>query len=166
MANIIIVDENDNEIGVKERTEIDYEVDIYRSTGIWITNSNGDALMAQRSMKKDKDPGLWGPAAAGTIDEGETYESNAYKELEEELGLSGVELTEGPEMYSDVPRRRFARYYLGVSEVKIEDLVLQESEVEAAKWVTRAELIEDVVNNPQNYVPAMAAGLELLGYTN
>ena len=82
---VIIVDENDNPIGLKYREDIDYSKDTYRCTGIWITNSNDEVLIAQRKFTKDKDPGKWGPAVAGTIEEGETYESNAYKEMKEEI---------------------------------------------------------------------------------
>jgi isopentenyl-diphosphate Delta-isomerase len=73
---IIIVDENDNVVGAKEKSDIDYSKDIYRSSALWIFNSGGEILLAQRSVKDDRHPGHWGPAVAGTVDEGETYESN------------------------------------------------------------------------------------------
>ncbi|MFA6422790.1 MAG: NUDIX domain-containing protein, partial [Candidatus Buchananbacteria bacterium] len=86
MAKIIIVNENDEAIGHKERNELDFS-DIYRVSGLWITNLKGEILLAQRAFTKNHDPGKWGPAAAGTVEEGEDYETNILKEAEEELGL-------------------------------------------------------------------------------
>ncbi len=31
---------------------------------------------------------MWGSAVAGTVEKGEDYESNIYKETEEEIGLA------------------------------------------------------------------------------
>ena len=83
-----IVNENDEIIDYKPRNEIDYKKDYYRIGCLWLTNSKGEVLLAQRLLTKDKDPGMWGPSAAGTLEKGESYESNIYKEAEEELGLS------------------------------------------------------------------------------
>jgi len=46
--------------------------------------------LAQRSFNKTHNPGQWGPAVAGTNDEGETYESNIIKEAEEEIVLRDI----------------------------------------------------------------------------
>lgn len=73
---IQIVDDQDQFIGLKERNEVDYKSDIYRVSALWLTNSKGQTLLAKRAAVKDKDPGKWGPAVAGTIDEGETYDEN------------------------------------------------------------------------------------------
>lgn len=85
-SKIIIVDENDTIIGHKNRDSME-DGDMYRVSALWIQNSKGDILLAQRSFDKRNDPGKWGPAVAGTVEEGETYESNIIKEAEEEIGL-------------------------------------------------------------------------------
>src|SRR3989344_2570418 len=90
----IIVDEHDNPIGLKDREDITSE-DIYRVSLLWITNSKGEILLARRAYTKSHDPGKWGPAVAGTVEEGETYESNIIKEAEEELGLTNLKLVSG-----------------------------------------------------------------------
>jgi len=89
-VKIIIVDENDNPIGLKERGTLDYDKDIYRVSALWITNSKGQILIARRALTKKQNPGKWGPGVAGTIDEGETYDSNIIKEAKEELGLQNI----------------------------------------------------------------------------
>jgi isopentenyldiphosphate isomerase len=150
-----IVDENDVLIGLKERTAIDYSNDIYRSSCIWIENPKDEVLLVQRAWSKDKDPGMWGTAAAGTIDEGETYEGNAYKELEEEIGLTGVELTYVTKFRETNPRNQFIKLYIGKCDVQIDDLKLQKEEVETAVWIAKSELKQDYAKDPGKYVPLM-----------
>ena len=58
-----IVDDQDNIIGAKPRNEIDFKKDCFRSSGLWLTNSKGQVLIAQRSLSKDKDPGKWGSSS-------------------------------------------------------------------------------------------------------
>ena len=74
---IILVNENDEIIGYKERGTLDKE-DIYRVSALWIQNSKGEILLAQRSFNKNNNPRKWGPAVAGTNDEGESYESKTF----------------------------------------------------------------------------------------
>ncbi|GAF94063.1 unnamed protein product, partial [marine sediment metagenome] len=81
-SKIIIVDDNDKIIGYKERDTLKRE-DIYRVSALWITNSHGEILLARRHHTKSHRPRKWGPAVAGTVDAGETYEDNIIKEAEE-----------------------------------------------------------------------------------
>jgi len=70
---IHIVDENDRLIGVKNRAAIGYAKDIYRVSALWLTNPDGYVLLAKRANQKDKEPGVWGPAVSGTVEENEDY---------------------------------------------------------------------------------------------
>jgi len=108
---IQIVDANDNLIGHKVREKLDLLHDIYRATGLWLTNSSGDVLIAQRKFTKVSDPGKCGPAVSGTVDEGETYESNIYKEAQEEIGLTGVKFEVGQKSRVYGPRNYFAQWF-------------------------------------------------------
>lgn len=152
---IIIVDENDQQIGVKERSKMDYSVDIYRSTSLWLTNSNGEVLIAKRSLDKDKDPGVWGPAAAGTVDEGETYDSNVYKEAEEEIGLTGVQFEKASKAFYEGNRRQYCQWFTASIDWPLDKFKLQVEEVAELAWVDSQVLKEDVTNNPKNYIPMM-----------
>ena len=72
---ITIVDGDDTVLAYKREHELDYARDNYRVSALWVTNTMGEVLLAQRSLKDDHQPGLWGPAAAGTVEK-ETYEEN------------------------------------------------------------------------------------------
>ena len=87
---IQIVNTNDKVIGLKERKNLDYKNNIYRSSALWIINSKGKSLLAQRALTKKHHPGKWRPAVSGTIEKNETYDSNIIKESEEELGLKNI----------------------------------------------------------------------------
>ncbi|MDO8336014.1 MAG: NUDIX domain-containing protein [Candidatus Saccharibacteria bacterium] len=162
MENIQIVDENDVIIGYKPRNQVDYEKDIYRSSVIWIINSDGEALIAQRKMTKDKDPGLWGPSVAGTVEQDETYDSNAYKEAEEEVGLTGYTLEKLEKNLVITTRRHFVQLYKAVVDEPLEYFTPQPEEVEAVEWVKLVDLLKDIEVNSDKYVPSISLGLKVL----
>lgn len=159
---IIIVDENDVPIGFKYRDKIDYTKDIYRWSGIWIENSRGEVLITQRKLTKDKDPGKWGPAAAGTLEEGETYESNAYKEVQEELGITVDSFELGPKQHADTPRRYFGQWFLCKLDKTLDEFTIQEDEVEQIAWVKKEKLVNDMKQNPEKYASSFIQGTESL----
>ncbi len=152
---IIIVDENDSEIGSADRdTVVPGDRRIFRATGLWVTNSSNTILLAQRSHLKKAEPGKWGPAASGTLETGETYVSNLIKETSEELGLTLTQdmLIAGPKLFSDVGYSLFAQWYFLVLDKPIDEFVLQHEEVERVKWFTRNELENEITKNPNQFL--------------
>ena len=156
-----VVNKDDEVIGHKLRKEIDFKLDIYRIAALWLTNSNGDVLIAQRLLTKDKDPGKWGPAAAGTLEEGEDYETNIYKEAEEEIGLTAVAFTKGPKQRFHV-RESFCQWFTGICDWDVDQFILQPDEVAQVEWVSQKSLIKDINDNPDKYVPSMSSIIDLL----
>lgn len=155
-----IVDGDDTLIGHKLRNEIDFEKDYYRIGCLWLTNSKGEVLLAQRLLTKDKDPGKWGPSAAGTLEEGETYESNIYKEADEELGLTGVVFTPIHKLKLEVPRKSFLQLFIGTCDWPAEKFTPQPEEVEKVAWVNVEELKKDILEKPNKYVPSIKLLIE------
>lgn len=159
MPKVIIVDENDTPIGLKERADF-LPGDIHRVTALWLTNSQGEILLAQRAFTKKHAPGMWGPAVYGTVDEGETYESNVIKETKEEIGLSISldELKKGPKYLAGegTENGRFVQWFSAVRDVAIDELTLPPDEVIAARWITLADLKREVLEAPDRFVSAMS----------
>lgn len=84
-----VVDEQDNEVGVRTRSECHGDPTlIHRTVGVAVFDSAGRLLLQKRSMTKDMEAGLWGISAAGHVGVGEAYEKAASRELAEELGIS------------------------------------------------------------------------------
>lgn len=150
----IVVDDQDNVITYKKRRDLK-STDRIRVTGVWIENSAGKVLIAQRSYKKELHPGLWGPAAAGGVAKGESYEENAYKELEEEVGLTNIplELVDSATVDHSDGTRRYAAWFKGYSDTAIADLTLEDA-VETVKWVDKKWLAVDLKVHPEKYVPS------------
>jgi isopentenyldiphosphate isomerase len=147
---IPIVNEQDEIIGYKERENKGPE-DIFRVTGLWVTDKDGNILLAQRSFKKKGGPGLWGPAVAGTVEEGETYESNMTKEAEEEIGLIGLKLTPGPKIRS-AGKKYFIHWFTVVIDHDY-PFKKQEEEVESLQWFTKEQISKLVKEKPEIFVP-------------
>lgn len=151
---ITIVDENDNVIARKPVGEVNYETDIYRVSALWITNRHNEVLLMQRSFKHEHQPGLWGPAAAGTVED-ETYEQNIIKEAAEELGLIDINISLSYKILKQAGGRRyFCQWFTAeIAPEMIAKLVPEEGEVETFAWIAAADLVKDVMIRPENYLP-------------
>ena len=160
---IPIVDENDNIIGIKDR-EDRKPSDITRVTVIWITDENGNILLQQRKFNKRVGSGKWGPGVTGTVEDGETYESNAYKELEEEIGIKNIPLTESKNFFGEnTTGKRFAQLYLcQISSKQI--LTPQESEVEKLEWFSKEEFMNFYKEKTEEFPGIMKDLIDFLGY--
>ena len=66
----------------------------HRATHALVFNSRGEVFFQKRSMKKDRQPGVWDSSASGHVDSGEDYDSCVVRELREEIGL---DLSQPPE---------------------------------------------------------------------
>jgi len=146
---IPIVNEQDEIIGYKDRDDRDSK-DICRITGLWVTSPDGDILLAQRSFNKKRDPGVWGPAVSGTVEEGETYESNIIKEAEEEIGLRGIPFALGPKMRRSTSHQYFVQFFTAVVP-KDYPFVKSDEEVEAIRWFTKDEMIKLLDEKPEMF---------------
>lgn len=158
MARFIIVNEKDEVIGYKEKEDIRQE-DIYQVSALWLENSKGEILLAQRALTKSHDPGKWGPAVAGTVEEGETYDLNIMKEAEEEIGLSGVTLMVEEKRRvgknKGSPHNYFRQMYSAVVDRRIEDFRIQEDEVAAIRWFTKEELKKEIKEHPEQFLESV-----------
>jgi len=161
MSKIPVVNENDELIEYKEREDLVVS-DIYRVSALWITNSQGQILLAQRALTKSHNPGKWGPAVAGTVEEGEDYEANIIKEAEEELGIKNVEFIKADKVRRiNTPHNYFTQWYTAVVDKEIDEFRIQKNEVEEIKWYDRGELESDLAENPDNYLKGVRDYLKM-----
>ena len=152
--NIIIVDENDTIIGYKKREELN-KSDRYRVSALRLTNTQWEILLAQRAFTKKKSPWQWWPAVAGTVEEGETYESNIIKEAEEEIGLTWYDFIQSKKReYIQIHTYRWQRFTVIVDK-PIEQFVIQEEEVEQVKRFSKEELQQALYERPEEFLDSM-----------
>src|ERR1043166_7202136 len=82
-----VVNERDEVIGSRPRSEVHRLGLLHRVVHILVSNSRAEIFLQKRSMKKDRQPGLWDSSASGHVDSGEDYDTCAVRELQEEIGL-------------------------------------------------------------------------------
>lgn len=148
---IPIVDENDNIIEYRERNDRDENV-IYRVSSLWITNSREEILLARRGWNEVHDPGKWGPAVAGTVEEGETYESNIIKEAEEELGLKNIKPILGQKLRKKTKWNYFSQQFSIILDRDVSEFKIAEDEIAEIKWFTPGELKKELKEHPDDFL--------------
>lgn len=153
MPRIIIVDEKDNIIGYKDRKDR-LDTDIIRCAGLVVYNSKDELLLAQRVHTKKYDPGKWGPAAAGTVEEDETYEQNIIKEAKEEIGLEidKSKLITGPKVPTKPVIRYFVQTFFYKCDWPIEKFTPRKEEVAAMQWIHIDKLIKWAEEKPEELI--------------
>jgi len=160
LNQVIIVDDSDTPIGCKDRSLLTKE-DIYRVSALWITNSKGEILLTRRHHTKINHPGKWGPAVAGTVEEGETYEENIVKEAEEELGLKNIKPSIGPKIETKSQYHHFTQWFILKIDRGINEFTIQKDEIEEVKWISPSDLKQKLQNNPEDFLPTMGKYLNL-----
>ena len=99
---------------------------------------SGRIYVHRRSDAKDWAPSHWDAAAGGVIVVGEEPPASALRELEEELGITGVDLAGlGTHLYEDDTVRCFEHAYEVVWDGPVRH---QPEEVAEGRWLTLAEL--------------------------
>ena len=82
-----VVNERDEVIGQRPRSEVHRLHLNHRAVHVLVFNRRGDLLLQKRSMRKDCFPGTWDSSSSGHLDQGEAYDACAVRELREEIGL-------------------------------------------------------------------------------
>src|SRR5215468_9128241 len=82
-----VVNDRDEVIDRRPRSEVHRLGLRHRAVHVLVFNSRGEIFLQKRSMKKDRQPGLWDSSASGHVDSAEDYDACAVRELEEEIGL-------------------------------------------------------------------------------
>ncbi len=162
------VDEVDNELGGLPRAELRERGLIGRGTVILLFNTAGELCVHRRTLSKAIYPGYWDVAAGGMVKQGEGYLESATRELEEELGISGVPLREHMRFLFDEPDNRlWCALFSAVSDAP---LTLQPEEVLEARFMSIEQALAAAKTQPfcpdsfeafKRYLASGAAGREI-----
>ena len=157
---VTLVDENDNVIGKKDR-DLLTDDDRWRVVSIWVTNPQGDILIAQRGLTKKLGAGLWSCAAEGTVEHPDSYEQTANREIVEEVGVAAnLEPTHvGNFLWSF--GKRACMGFKGVIDLPIEAFKIPKDEVEAIQWIKPYKLWEEVETRPEKFISHFKSFKEL-----
>lgn len=141
---LAVVDEHDHIIDRRPRSEIHALALRHRAVHILLFNEAGQLLLQKRSMKKDLNKGLWDSSAAGHVDDGETYDICAPRELQEELGVTAG-LTA---LFKLEPRPDLGMEFIQVYHCQHNGpFALAVDEIDETRWVSQHEVDEWVGRN-------------------
>ncbi|KPB69209.1 NUDIX hydrolase [Pseudomonas cannabina] len=150
------VDEQDQLLGSRVRAELREQGLIGRGTYILLFNSAGELCVHRRTLSKAIYPGFWDVAAGGMVQADESYAESAARELEEELGVSGVPLQAHERFFFDQPGNRL--WCAVFSAVWDGPLTLQPEEVLEARFMPVEDVLHEAAHNP--YCPDSLAALK------
>lgn len=88
MEEVILVDENDGQVGTMEKMEAHIKAVLHRAFSVFIFNSRGEMLLQQRAINKYHSGGLWTNACCSHPRPGEETIHAATRRLQEELGFA------------------------------------------------------------------------------
>lgn len=145
---IQIVDKDGVFLGLaKSPAEAKQKGQIRLISRVILKNSNGEYLLQKRAEDMFAWPGFWDSSAAGHVDEGETPEQAAYRELFEEIGIDDIQLSYVEALYhanetdeDGSTNRMYSHIYTGVFNAHINTLSLDPAEVSEVRWFSRAEI--------------------------
>lgn len=87
MEQVILVDENDQQIGLMEKMAAHEQALLHRAFSVFIFNSEGKMLLQQRAISKYHSGGLWTNACCSHPRSTETVAEAAVRRLQEEMGF-------------------------------------------------------------------------------
>lgn len=117
---------------------------------IMVIHEDGDILVMQRDLNKATYPGYYEASAGGAVLKGESFYDGALRELEEETGIKAKELTQ---IYSAMSDDSIYKGYVCKTNIKKDDITLQEGETIAYKWLSKEQFLE--VYNSKNYIKSL-----------
>lgn len=166
MDELILVDQNDNEVGSEEKIRCHLgEGILHRAFSVFIFNDRGELLLQQRGRKKLLWPLYWSNTCCSHPRRGEEYKEAAERRLQEEMGFScSVELIgkfQYQASYKNIGSENelcsvLAGVYNGV-------VVQNPEEVENWEWIPYKDLLEDVEKYPEKYTPWFKMEIERFG---
>ena len=85
---VILVDEQDNPIGLMPKLEAHQKAVLHRAFSVFILNAKGELMLQQRAKHKYHSPGLWTNTCCSHQRQGETNVQAGMRRLREEMGFT------------------------------------------------------------------------------
>ena len=164
---IILVDDQDCEIGVAEKLAAHQQNLLHRAFSVFIfrENQERELLLQQRAFDKYHSGGLWTNTCCSHPRKGEDTLSAGKRRLREELGLV-TSLT-------DVGRFHYNVHFSnGLSENEMDHVLIgtiakdtpiipNPEEIHAYRWITLPRLQQELAAYPEQFTPWFAQALEI-----
>jgi isopentenyl-diphosphate delta-isomerase len=159
---VILVDEQDNEIGTMEKMQAHEEAKLHRAFSVFVFNDAGEVMIHRRALHKYHSGGLWTNACCSHPRKGETVLEAAHRRLMEEMGFD-CELEQQfsfiykAELDNELTEHELDHVVFG----KFNGLPnINPDEVADWKFLKWDDLKTDVANRPEHYTAWFKIALE------
>ena len=151
--HVILVDENDNQIGLMPKMEAHEKALLHRAFSVFIFNNKNELMLQQRAAHKYHSPKLWTNTCCSHQRDGETNLEAGKRRLKEEMGF----VTDLQEKTSFIYKAPFEN---GLTEHELDHIMvgyyneephLNKDEVASWKWMSLEDVKSDIARNPQYY---------------
>jgi len=152
---VILVNENDEEIGVMEKISAHQTSQLHRAFSVVIFNESGEMLLQKRALEKYHSPGQWSNACCGHPLPNEKSKEGAERRLLEEMGFT-AELAHcftfqyKAEVGGGLMEHEIDHVFKGSCNM---DFQVNESEVMDWKWMSLQDLRLEMALNPSDFTP-------------
>ena len=150
---VILVDNNDNQIGLMPKLEAHEKGVLHRAFSVFIFNNHGELMLQRRALTKYHSPGLWTNTCCSHQRDGESNISSGKRRLNEEMGFD----TELFEKTSFIYKAKFDN---GLIEHEFDHVLvgsynhspfINSIEVDSWKWMSMENIKKDIKDHPDNY---------------
>lgn len=165
---VVLVDEQDNEIGVAEKLTAHQNNLLHRAFSVFIYRNHAEIeiLLQQRAMHKYHSAGLWTNTCCSHPQPGEAILAAGQRRLQEELGLVSSLQQIGSFTYN-------AHFSNGLSEYELDHVLVGEVPVEcsvepnpdevlATRWIKLDQLTHELAANPAHFTPWLPPAFNLI----
>ncbi len=153
MQQVVLVNEQDEAIGVMEKMEAHEKALLHRAFSVFLFDDAGRMLLQQRSMAKYHSAGLWTNTCCSHPYPGEEVKDAATRRLLEEMNIAAPISKAFHFMYkapfdNGLTEHEFDHVFVGTYNGAVD---FNADEVMAVRYVNLAELEEDMEANAANY---------------
>ncbi|WP_440066157.1 isopentenyl-diphosphate Delta-isomerase [Tenacibaculum discolor] len=150
---VILVDQQDNPIGLMEKIEAHEKALLHRAFSVFVFNNKNELMLQQRAAEKYHSPLLWTNTCCSHQRDGESNIEAGKRRLQEEMGFS----CELEEVFSFIYKAPFDN---GLTEHEYDHVmigrfndepIVNPEEVASYKWMPLEEVKNDIENHPEEY---------------
>lgn len=153
LEQVILVDTDDNPIGLMEKMEAHRKAKLHRAFSVFAMNDRNEIMLQRRALHKYHSGGLWTNTCCSHPRDGETVEQAAKRRLMEEMGFT----CEVKRIFSFIYKAELDN---NLTEHELDHVLIaryneepkiNSDEVDSYKWQSVDWVANDIEANPHKY---------------